>query len=191
MEALSRNAILSISIALEALILLVAALWMVCANIRLLDRFQFTAVPVEWGLALAAASILISLLCLVLGRRYKLFSDLAKMSEEVLAPLLRKLGPGDIVFLSLVSGFCEEVFFRGIVQSQCGLLATSIIFGIFHDPSLQQKSYVILAALAGLGLGYLYQQTGNLWSCITAHIVHNLLSMLILRYWVKPTAPAP
>ena len=187
MEALSKNAIVSISIALEAVLLLVAAVWMVCANIQLLSKFQFAPVAIGWGLALAAATTTVSILCVTLGKRLAFLSDLKKMSEELLAPLLAKLGPGDIVFLSLVSGFCEEVFFRGIVQAQCGLWATSIAFGVFHDPSFKQKSYVILAALAGLGLGYLYQQTANLWSCITAHAVHNLLAMLALRYWIKPS----
>jgi uncharacterized protein len=191
MEALSRNAIFSISIALEAGILLLAAVWMVCAHIQLAARFQFSAAAIGWGLAVAAGTTLLSMLCVTLGKRFSLFAGLRKLSEELLAPLLRKLTPSDIFFLSLVSGFCEEVFFRGIVQSQWGLIPTSLAFGIFHDPSFKQKSYVIMAALAGLALGYLYQQTGNLWSCITAHAVHNMLSMIALRFWFKEPTDTP
>jgi uncharacterized protein len=182
MEVFSRNAIFSISIALEAGILLLAAVWMYFAHIQLLSRFQLAAEPFLWGLAFAAVSTAVSLACLKIGKHFSAFSDLAKMSEELLAPLLAKLSIFDLIFLSLVSGFCEEVFFRGIVQSQCGLIPASLAFGIFHDPSFKQRSYVLLATLAGLGLGYLYQQTGNLWSCITAHAIHNMLAMIALRF---------
>jgi membrane protease YdiL (CAAX protease family) len=185
MPTLSRNAILSISITLEAALLLVAAIWMPYANVSLLPKFHFATTAILWGFVFAFASATISILCLTLGKRLPLLNELKTMTDEVLAPIIAQLCPADILLISVVSGFCEEVLFRGIMQAQFGLWITSIIFGLFHDPGLKHKAYVILAALAGLGLGYVYQLTGNLWSCISAHIMHNLISMLLLRYWNK------
>jgi membrane protease YdiL (CAAX protease family) len=68
------------------------------------------------------------------------------------------------------------------------LLLTSIAFGLFHDPSFRNLSYSFLAFLYGLVLGSLFLYTGNIWAPIFAHATHNLLTLLVLRYWVKPPA---
>lgn len=186
MEALTRNSIFTLSVVLEGALLLIAAVWVSMGNIALLPKFQFAPSAFVWGLLAACFSTAVSLSCITLGKGIPILAKLRQMSEDFLAPMIALLSAGDIIFLSIVSGFCEEVLFRGVMQAQFGLLATSFIFGVFHDPSFKQKGYVILACLAGLGLGVLYQQTGNLWSCITAHAVHNFFAMLALRYWLSP-----
>lgn len=188
MEALSRNSVIVLSIVLEAALLLVAAVWMYFAHIELRGHFQFQALPLLWGIALSIASSALAIALVVLGKRISFLSGLTKMSEEFLQPLVGLLGPADILLLSLLSGFCEEVLFRGILQAQIGVFAASFVFGIFHDPSFKQKSYIILATLAGLALGLLYQWTGNLWSCILAHAAHNFVAMISLRYFFKRPA---
>ncbi|MBX9725569.1 MAG: CPBP family intramembrane metalloprotease, partial [Candidatus Obscuribacterales bacterium] len=159
---------------------MVAALWMNVAKIDLLPHFRFVAAPFLWGIATAAGSVSITLISITLGKRIPFFAELKKMSDQYLAPLLALLGAGDIIFLSLLSGFAEEVFFRGLMQAQCGIFASSIAFGFFHDPTLKQRSYIIFACVAGLLLGFVYEKTGNLWTCITAHSLHNLVTMLAL-----------
>jgi len=186
METLSRQTILTTTIVLEASLLLIAAIWIHFSNIQLLAKMQFSLMPFLWGLGAATLSTLLTLILIILGKNIPGLAELRKMSEELLTPLLRKFNFVDILLLSIVSGFCEEVLFRGVIQAQGGIWATSLAFGIFHDPSLRQKAYVIFACLAGLGLGYLYISTGNLWSAISAHVVHNFCAMLMLRYWLKP-----
>lgn len=137
------------------------------------------------GLLVSLATTGFSLFSLTLGKGIPVLRELRKMSEEILAPIVEVLGPADIAFISLVSGFCEEVLFRGVVQSQIGLFPASLFFGLFHDPTFKQKSYVLFTIIAGVVLGYLYQQTGNLWSSITAHILHNFFALLLLRYLIK------
>jgi membrane protease YdiL (CAAX protease family) len=100
--------------------------------------------------------------------------------------MLTELKPLDLVVLAVVSGFCEEVFFRGVAQAQLQLVITSICFGLFHDPTFRHPSYAIIAFLYGLALGWLYMYTGNLWAPIVAHMVHNLISLYMLRYKIKP-----
>ena len=183
MEVFTRNSILGISIVLEAGLLLAAAAWINLGHVALLEKFQFSAQAILWGLAAALLSTSVSLFCIVLGKRLSFLAELRKMNDEFLGPLVAMLSTLDILFLSVLSGFCEEVFFRGLMQQQIGLIPAAIIFGLFHDPVLKQKAYLLLAVLAGILLGYVYQYTGNIWSCITAHIVHNLVAMLALRYF--------
>ncbi|MBX9686391.1 MAG: CPBP family intramembrane metalloprotease [Candidatus Obscuribacterales bacterium] len=187
METLTRNSVLTMSIILEAGLLLIAAVWRFFANIDLLAKFQFQLNPVLLGAALALASTGISFLCLTLGKKIPGFAELRKMTEEFLTPLVALLGIGDIVFLSALSGFCEEVLFRGVLQAEFGIWTASLLFGIFHDPTFKQKGYIVLAALAGFAMGFLYDRSGNIWSCITAHALHNLLAMISLRYFFKPS----
>ncbi len=185
MEAINKNTILAISIVLEAGLLLVAAVWINLSHLQLLSKFSLNPQAFLWGLAFSILSTAVSLCCFALGKRLGFFAELRKMTQDFLLPILALLGPQDILFLALLSGFCEEVFFRGVMQAHFGLLLSSLVFGVFHDPTLKQKAYVILTFIAGLGLGYLYQLTGNLWSCISAHVLHNLLAMLLLRYCIK------
>lgn len=183
---LSRNALIIVTIVLEAALLLVAAIWIHFAHIELVPSFTYKVQPILFGLLTGCGTVGMSFLCLTVGKRIPMFNDLRKMSEEFLVPLMAKLNVFDMLFLSLVSGFCEEVLFRGIIQAQLGIAAASVLFGIFHDPTFRQKGYVLLASAAGLALGYLYQSTGNLWSSITAHALHNAISMILLRYFIKP-----
>lgn len=184
---LSRNALLVVTIVLEAALLLVAAVWIHFAHIELLPTFAYKVQPILLGVLTGCGTVALSFLCLTVGKRIPMFADLRKMSEEFLVPMMAKLNVFDMLVLSMISGFCEEVLFRGIIQAQLGIAGASILFGIFHDPTFRQKGYVLLATVAGLVLGYLYQSTGNLWSCITAHSLHNAISMLLLRYLIKPT----
>lgn len=185
MEVLTRNSVITLSIVLEAALLLVAAGWIYFAHMELRSQFNFQVNAVLWGLALSILSSTAAILLVSLGKKMSFLSSLTKMTEDFLQPLVNLLGPGDILLLSILSGFCEEVLFRGVLQAQIGVFAASLIFGIFHDPSFKQRAYVILAALAGLALGFLYQWTGNLWSCIVAHAAHNFVAMISLRYFFK------
>ena len=55
------------------------------------------------------------------------------------------------------------------------ILVTSFIFAFIH---LMPDSFVVLFALA-VGLGYVYERTGNLWAAITLHAAFNCLNMYL------------
>lgn len=185
MQTPSRSLIYTLTAALEGFLLLFAAIWIYFAHIPLLEKMHFNLHACLIGLLVSVGTTGFAFLSLTLGKNLPVLRELRKMSQEILAPIVETLGPIDIAFISLVSGFCEEVLFRGVVQSQVGLWLASLFFGLFHDPTFKQKSYVLFTMLAGLLLGYVYQQTGNLWSSISAHIFHNFFALLLLRYVIK------
>ena len=100
--------------------------------------------------------------------------------------LLRPSGPADflgiVLAVAIVPALCEEILFRGFVQaglvrqaerSWAGVVATAVVFGIFHlDPWR-----FVPAAILGIFLGWLRQVSGSLWPAILAHAINNVLTI--------------
>ena len=83
--------------------------------------------------------------------------------------------------VTLAAPFCEEYFFRGVLQQGLArrrgaqaraLVITSIIFSLFH---LDPVGFVGRLEL-GLLFGLLYLRTGSLWAPIGAHMANNAVS---------------
>ena len=184
----SRVTLLNITIFVEALLLLLATAWSQFARVELAGHMTLSARDILLGCLSGSAMALTGTVIFWLGKSIGLLSQLRDIIYNYLIPLLCDLKWTDLFLLAAVSGFCEEIFFRGVVQAQFGIWACSIAFGFFHDPSFKHVSYSIMAFLAGLALGALYLYTNNLWAPITAHVVHNLISLYILRYIIKPPA---
>jgi membrane protease YdiL (CAAX protease family) len=87
----------------------------------------------------------------------------------------------------------EEAFFRGFVQrelqsalrsvrhGQCfALLAAAVLFGLAHFAGGWR--YVLLATLAGVGYGYLYQRSQRIEWAMLAHFALNATHFLLFTY---------
>jgi membrane protease YdiL (CAAX protease family) len=70
-------------------------------------------------------------------------------------------------------GAGEELFFRGVLQEEIGLLGASIVFGVLHGPSRQLWPLAVWATVMGILLGILYQVTENLAVAALAHAVYD------------------
>ncbi len=87
--------------------------------------------------------------------------------------------PGIILYvisLTVAPAFIEEIVFRGIVMQSLrrfgdmfALVASALIFGIFHLNLIQMPYAFIL----GLCIGYLVMRTGSLWVGIIIHLLNN------------------
>jgi len=187
-RSIDRTTLLNITLFVEAFLLLTATFWSQFAGIGLAPALlvdgRKMAIGFGAGLALAAVSLSI----FYLGKRLKALGSLHDIIIEQIAPIFANVSLADVFVVAAVSGFCEEVLFRGVMQQQFGLLPTSLIFGLFHCPSLKHLSYGVWALTAGFMLGWLYMTTGSLWVPIFAHAVSNAVSLVFLRYGVKPPA---
>ncbi|MEO5774486.1 MAG: type II CAAX endopeptidase family protein [Sphingomicrobium sp.] len=102
----------------------------------------------------------------------------------------RIVGPGgtqellrDAVLISILPGFLEELFFRGILfrwieefaGTQVALASTSLLFGFAHyfNPNATVFSSLAIAIEAGLLLGGAYVLTRNLWMVMGLHAAWN------------------
>ncbi|MFP6625232.1 MAG: CPBP family intramembrane glutamic endopeptidase [Myxococcota bacterium] len=111
-----------------------------------------------------------------------------RWGEDLARAMARALGPlsvSNAVLLALVSGFAEEVFFRGALQPRVGWLLASLLFGCVHFvPRREFLPWTGFAIGAGFLFGALFVWTGNLLAPVTAHVVVNGVNLprLVRRY---------
>lgn len=160
--------------------------------------FSLFVDPASWwldlGLGAAAGLALIGLW--QLGRRW--LSGAAHL-ETQLAGLLAGLDDGGVLGLAALSGFAEELFFRGAVQGAWGLVPATALFALLHlgpggggpgrggsggggpgGGSGSARSFPLwtaFAAIAGLLLGGLMLWRGNLLAPVTAHFLVNAVNL--------------
>lgn len=88
-----------------------------------------------------------------------------------------------LYFINLVvaPAFIEEIIFRGIIMQSLrrfgdifALVASALIFGIFHLNLIQMPYAFIL----GLCIGYFVMRTGSLWVGVITHFINNAAAVL-------------
>lgn len=105
-------------------------------------------------------------------------SPLARDLERHLSYVLGALGPAETFSLALLSGFAEELFFRGAVQGQLGWIAATVLFALLHTgPGPAFRIWTAFAALAGVFFGALMVYRGNLLGPIVGHILVNAINL--------------
>ena len=62
------------------------------------------------------------------------FYEAVELFEQVLSPTFKNLKLIDLFLLSFISGFNEEVFFRGLIFPKIGIILSSLAFGLLHFP---------------------------------------------------------
>jgi membrane protease YdiL (CAAX protease family) len=110
---------------------------------------------------------------------------LVKLVVEQFGPVLAARPAAQLALIAMLAGVAEETLFRGVVQVGLtrvlpeggALVATSVAFGLAHFVT---PTYAILAGLAGLYLGSLYQLQGNLLVPIIAHALYDFIALLYL-----------
>ena len=124
-------------------------------------------------LGLGAAALLLGL-WKGAERAFPLARELEAQLSEVLGPLK----PGEAVALALLSGFAEELFFRGAVQGTVGWPLAALLFGFVHTgPGRAFRLWTVFALLAGFLFGALMALRGNLLGPVTAHFVVNAVNL--------------
>jgi membrane protease YdiL (CAAX protease family) len=134
----------------------------------------------EWWLDLLVgigAALLLLGLWKGAGRAFPLAGELESQLARVLGPLT----PVEVIALALLSGFAEELFFRGAVQGAFGLLPATIFFALLHSgPGRAFRLWTLFALVAGLLFGLLMEWRGNLLGPMVAHFVVNGVNLLRL-----------
>lgn len=124
-------------------------------------------------LGLLAAFLLVGLW--TLGKKY--VEDLRGL-ERLLEQQLGALDSDTVISLAIISGFAEELFFRGAVQNSFGWLVSTLLFAIVHSgPHRVFRAWVLFAFIAGLVFSGLTFFRGNLLAAIVAHITVNGINL--------------
>lgn len=141
--------------------------------------YPVLASPQALGLALIAAAGLMTLVCLLV--RYELpFMRRIRGKLGLFKALLLEMSHAEKIYISVLAGFSEELFFRGCLQPLVGIAAASIIFGALHALTF---SYFLLATTIGVYLGVLLQYSGNLFVPMAVHALYDVFA-LNLMVWI-------
>ena len=106
----------------------------------------------------------------------------ARGLEELLGELLGGITAPQALGLAALSGFAEELFFRGAVQGAVGWLAASLLFALLHSgPGRALRLWTLFALCAGLLFGALMLWRGNLLAPVLAHFLVNAVNLYRLR----------
>jgi membrane protease YdiL (CAAX protease family) len=121
------------------------------------------------------------------------FVPVARRLEEQLAALLGPLRLSDAVALAVISGFAEELFFRGAVQGAFGgtwgWVGASVLFALLHTgPGPAFRFWTLFALVAGLLFGALMAWRGNLLAPFVAHFLVNAVNLRRLASQVGDSA---
>jgi uncharacterized protein len=160
---------------------LVAGLWMSDPAWR---QVRWSAAAAGWGLA--ATVPMIALMYLLRQVRRGPFGRLNRVVDELVMPLFAGITIGQIGAIAVVAGTCEELLFRGTIQTSLagwlGLAAaigvTNVLFGLIHFVT---PLYAIWAALTGAffsGLWWYFDR--NLLTPIVAHAVYDFAALVYL-----------
>ena len=160
-----------------------AAVWCGLRGIKLPVFGPNPLAGLALGLATAAATVSLSLLA------YRLIPITRKLAEELAPALVDRADRSGLVLVAVFSGVGEEVFFRGAVQQEFGIVISSLAFGLAHvGPDRRYLLWTAWAVLAGVVFGLLFEGTGGLLAPVTAHVVHNAVTLLIWKS-SRPVAP--
>lgn len=102
---------------------------------------------------------------------------LARELERSIAKILSSVDVSEAVALAILSGFAEELFFRGAVQgafASHGWFWAAILFAVLHTGSGKAfRLWTVFAFIAGVVLGLLMHWRGNLLAPVVGHMVVN------------------
>ena len=127
----------------------------------------------DLGLGLVAGSLLI--LVWIFARQSL---SAARDLEAELAGLLGPLGISEIMGLALLSGFAEELFFRGAMQGAWGWFPATVLFALLHaGPGVTFRIWTAFAGVAGLTMAGLMIWRGNLLAPVVTHVLVNAVNL--------------
>lgn len=145
-----------------------------------------------WSVPAAlGAGVLAGLVALACSEVLTRWTPLGRALSDLLAESIGPLDRSDAWLLALASGMGEEMFFRGALQPQVGLVAASLLFGAAHSlPRRELVLWSVYAVVMGLGLGALFEWTGQLAAPMAAHVVVNGINLPRLAGRPKPEPSA-
>jgi membrane protease YdiL (CAAX protease family) len=133
--------------------------------------------PARWWIDLvlgAGCGALLLGLWELVGRRL----DAGRRFEALLRSVLGTLDASQAVGLALLSGFAEELFFRGAMQDAWGYGWATVLFALLHTGRERGLwLWTAFALIAGAAFGALVLWTGNLLAAIVGHVVVNAVNL--------------
>ena len=133
-----------------------------------------------------ATTPLVALLLLVTRYPIGPFKQLQDFVRQLLLPLFARSAVWELLLISVLAGFGEELLFRGVLQTGIeqfsgspwmALAIASVVFGLAHPMSV---TYAVLAGAIGVYLGWLLMASDNLLVPIVTHAAYDFVALVYL-----------
>ncbi|MCE1246404.1 MAG: CPBP family glutamic-type intramembrane protease [Firmicutes bacterium] len=165
----------------EATLLAISFVWIFLRRIPVFENIKFDKGSIILGILMGGVVLASSGLFYLIDK-FAFNLKMREMIEKMIYPIFSKVSFPDIIMMAVMSGIAEEVFFRGILMKEFGIIAASLIFGALHTSSKDTWFMGFWSALAGVFFCILYIKTGNLLVPIIAHAVNNFVGVMYIRY---------
>jgi membrane protease YdiL (CAAX protease family) len=117
-----------------------------------------------------------------------------RFSREIITPFCRQIDLGTAIIVAILSGTCEEIFFRGaldsLVQAQLGIAAsciiTSILFAAVHFIGNFKRYGSMIPLYTAMGT-YLWAAKHLTDSVAAVSVIHGLYNFIVIML-VKRTS---
>ncbi|GBD96111.1 CAAX amino terminal protease self- immunity [bacterium BMS3Abin06] len=168
---------------MEGAALLLALLLARYFNINLLPLTDSPLQDILTGTAAAVPPFILFLFTLSeKAENIPIFSSLKKTIMTDLRTIFANAGLFDLVLISLLAGFAEEILFRGVLQAKFGIVAASVVFGLIHCVS---PAYVVVTTIMGFYIGALYYASESLLVPVQMHFIYDLAVLIYIRYFLS------
>ncbi len=128
---------------------------------------------VDLALGAAAAFVLIGA-----WRLARLYFPPMRELESTMGEMIGPLDRSEVFVLALISGFAEELFFRGALLGSLGWIWSTLIFALLHTgPGPVFRIWTLFAAVAGLLFAGLTLHQGSLFAAFVAHFLVNWINL--------------
>jgi membrane protease YdiL (CAAX protease family) len=179
-----RQRLIGTAVAVYATMAGIAIVWSLLTGRPLFwigDRPSFGSI-VLWLILGSILGVAVVVLSRIFLDQYEWAQSLSDWFAEVLGPITAR----DALILALLSGFAEEMLFRGAIQPTIGLIPTTILFGLCHWPPRKElRPWTALTAVLGLVFGIATELSGHLTAAIVAHFVINFINLSAIGKMAK------
>ncbi len=151
-----------------------------------LSLFPYASLGLS-GLVYGLLATVPMLIALYLMMKYPLgpLKKIQELMDTYLLQMFANTSIGQLAFISLIAGFCEEIAFRGVlhlglsklIPTGFAVAISAILFGLAH---MITATYALIAGLIGLYFSIILIYTNNLMIVIIAHAVYDFLALLYL-----------
>jgi uncharacterized protein len=171
----------SLAFTIEAILLIISIIWIIIRRIPVFRDIKITWEAFVMGVFAGILILAGGIIFYALDKGF--FGGMVRKTMETrIYPLFGSISPEGIVLVAFMSGVCEEIFFRGVLLTEFGIIVSSVIFGLLHTPGKKVWLLGAWTALIGMVMALLYKATGNLFVPIVAHTVNNLVAISYVRY---------
>lgn len=195
---LNETHVLTVAVIGEGLLGFGALIWAHFAGITL--PWSFAVQDAAAGLVAALPLAMVSIGFIERGDFGTRIPGYSEFRDKILLPICGVLSFQGSLFISLISGVCEELFFRGAVYLHAAqlfgefpaILLSSFVFGYVHFIGVAHrfKTLLLLYIGAGMYLCTVFLFTRNLMTVMTTHAVYNFLVIEYVRRSLKSERPA-